>query len=84
MWTAVFVGLTQLLFMWSLVGVAPYMQNHVVQVFVRKDTLQKLMEVYRTYCTKCFEGSIAMDKEFEWIPSKIVRCCYDKDCKDFK
>ncbi len=55
-----------------------------LQVFVRKDTLQKLTEVYKTYCTKCIDGSVTLDKQFEWIPSKIVRCCYDKDCKDFK
>ncbi|CAN5950854.1 unnamed protein product [Sphagnum jensenii] len=54
------------------------------KVFVRKDTLQKLTEVYKTYCTKCIDGSVTLDKQFEWIPSKIVRCCYDKDCKDFK
>ncbi len=55
-----------------------------LQVFVRKDTLQKLTEVYKIYCTKCIDGSVTLDKQFEWIPSKIVRCCYDKDCKDFK
>ncbi|CAM6002851.1 unnamed protein product, partial [Sphagnum balticum] len=54
------------------------------KVFVRKDTLQKLTEVYKIYCTKCIDGSVTLDKQFEWIPSKIVRCCYDKDCKDFK
>ncbi|KAL2634564.1 hypothetical protein R1flu_006043 [Riccia fluitans] len=49
------------------------------KVPVRKDTLQKLAQVYRTYTTKCKEGSWTMDEQFEWIPSKIVRCAYDKD-----
>ncbi|CAM6113881.1 unnamed protein product [Calypogeia fissa] len=46
---------------------------------VREDTLHKLAEVYRNYTTKCNEGLSAVDDQFEWIPSKIVRCCYDKD-----
>ncbi|KAJ7523458.1 hypothetical protein O6H91_18G050900 [Diphasiastrum complanatum] len=54
------------------------------KIFVRKDTLQNLTEVYATYCTKCYEGSAAPDQEFEWIPGKILRCCYDKDCKEFR
>ncbi len=43
-----------------------------LQVFVRKDTLQKLTEVYKTYCTKCIDGSVTLDKQFEWIPSNVV------------
>ena len=23
-------------------------------------------------------------EKFEWIPSKVLKCCYFKDCKDFK
>ncbi|KAL3693850.1 hypothetical protein R1sor_007501 [Riccia sorocarpa] len=49
------------------------------KVSVRKDTLQKLAQVYRTYTSKCKEGIWTMDEQFEWIPSKIVRCAYDKD-----
>jgi len=52
--------------------------------FVRKYTLQKLIEVYKTYCTKCINGFVILDKQFEWIPSKIICCCYNKDCLDFK
>jgi len=51
---------------------------------VRKDTLQKLVEVYKAYCMKCTEGIIAPSEQFEWIPSKIIRVCYDKDCKEFR
>eukprot|EP01018_Ginkgo_biloba_P018620 Gb_23673 [translate_table: standard] len=54
------------------------------KVSVRKDTLQQLVEVYKAYCMKCFEGFIAPDEQFEWIPSKIIRVCYDKDCKEFR
>lgn len=51
---------------------------------VRKDTLQKLVEVYKAYCMKCTQGIIAPSEQFEWIPSKIIRVCYDKDCKEFR
>lgn len=51
---------------------------------VRKDTLQKLVEVYEAYCMKCTEGIIIPSEQFEWIPSKIIRVCYDKDCKEFR
>eukprot|EP00249_Psilotum_nudum_P024915 c29322_g1_i2 orf=363-5285(-) len=54
------------------------------KVFVRKDTLQRLTEVYRTLCLKCFEGSFVLDESFDWIPMKILRCCFDKDCKEFR
>ncbi|KAH9325840.1 hypothetical protein KI387_006018, partial [Taxus chinensis] len=54
------------------------------KVSVRKYTLRKLVEVYRAYCVKCFEGFIACSEQFEWIPSKIIRVCYDKDCKEFR
>ncbi|BBN05523.1 sister chromatid cohesion protein PDS5 [Marchantia polymorpha subsp. ruderalis] len=49
------------------------------KVSVRKYTLQKLAQVYRTYTSKCKEGSLTVDEQHEWIPSKIVRCAYDKD-----
>lgn len=47
-------------------------------VFVRMYTLERLAEIYRVYCSKCLDGSIS-DNEFEWIPQKIIMCCYDKD-----
>ncbi|XP_024357694.1 sister chromatid cohesion protein PDS5 homolog A isoform X2 [Physcomitrium patens] len=49
------------------------------KVVVRKATLVKLMELYKSYCTKCLEGSTALDKDYEWIPGKILRCCNDKE-----
>ncbi|GLJ16335.1 hypothetical protein SUGI_0276270 [Cryptomeria japonica] len=47
-------------------------------VFVRMYTLERLAEIYRVYCSKFLDGSIS-DYEFEWIPQKIIMCCYDKD-----
>jgi len=41
--------------------------------------LLELLELYKSYCTKCFEGSVALDKEYEWIPGKIARYCNDKE-----
>ena len=46
---------------------------------VRKATLLKSMELYKSYCSKCAEGSMGVDKEYEWIPGKIARCCNDKE-----
>jgi len=47
-------------------------------VSVRKYTLERLADIYRVYCLKCSDGSF-IDYEFEWIPRKIIMCCYDKD-----
>lgn len=46
---------------------------------VRKDTLQKLVEVDKAYFMKYTESIIAPIEKFEWILSKIIRVCYDKD-----
>eukprot|EP01018_Ginkgo_biloba_P011272 Gb_28656 [translate_table: standard] len=54
------------------------------QVSMRNDTLRWLVEVDNAYCVTCFEGFIAPDEQFEWIPSKTLRVCYDKDCKEFR
>ncbi|KAJ9673634.1 hypothetical protein PVL29_023280 [Vitis rotundifolia] len=51
---------------------------------VRKKALQKLLEVYREYCSKCSEGHIAITDHFEQIPCRILMLCYDKDCKEFR
>ncbi|KAF9608421.1 hypothetical protein IFM89_009787 [Coptis chinensis] len=53
-------------------------------VSVRKNTMQKLLELYRDYCTQCSEGLIALSDHFEQIPCKILMLCYDKDCKEFR
>lgn len=47
-------------------------------VSVRMYTLERLADIYRVYCLKCSDGSF-IDYEFEWIPRKIIMCCYDKD-----
>ncbi|XP_058218154.1 sister chromatid cohesion protein PDS5 homolog B isoform X2 [Rhododendron vialii] len=53
------------------------------KVSVRKKALQKLLEVYRDYCTKCATGIVTPIDQFEQIPCKILMLCYDKDCKEF-
>lgn len=55
-----------------------------MQISVRKKALQKVMEVYRDYCTKCEKGHITMCDHFEQIPCKVLMLCYDKDCKEFR
>ncbi|KAH9287487.1 hypothetical protein KI387_031604, partial [Taxus chinensis] len=47
-------------------------------IFVRMYTLERLAEIYKVYCSKISDGSIN-DYEFEWIPQKIIICCYDKN-----
>ncbi|KAA8538477.1 hypothetical protein F0562_027977 [Nyssa sinensis] len=54
------------------------------KVSVRKKALQKLLEVYREYCTKCSGGTVSLSDHFEQIPCKILMLCYDKDCKEFR
>lgn len=55
-----------------------------VQIPVRKKALQKLMELYCDYCTKCSEGLMGISDNLEKIPCKILMLCYDKDCKEFR
>lgn len=55
-----------------------------MQVLVRKEAFQRLAEVYKAYATKCYDGLTAIDKQLEWIPGKLLRCCYDKDVKEFR
>ncbi|KAL5704355.1 hypothetical protein ACHQM5_022795 [Ranunculus cassubicifolius] len=54
------------------------------KVLVRKNTMQKLLEIYRDYCTQCSEGLVTVSDHFEQIPCKILMLCYDKDCKEFR
>ncbi|KAK9167589.1 hypothetical protein Scep_002780 [Stephania cephalantha] len=54
------------------------------KVSVRTNTLQKLLELYRSYCTQCSEGLMTIDDCLEQIPCRILMLCYDKDCKDFR
>eukprot|EP00250_Pteridium_aquilinum_P017571 c23690_g1_i1 orf=2-3739(-) len=54
------------------------------KVLVRKEAFQRLSEVYRAYAGKCYDGVSCIDKQLEWIPGKLLRCCYDKDVKEFR
>ncbi|KAM7514857.1 hypothetical protein LguiA_004440 [Lonicera macranthoides] len=53
------------------------------KVSVRMKTLQKLLEVYQDYCTKCSGGIMPLTDHFEQIPCRILLLCYDKDLKEF-
>ncbi|KAL3513624.1 hypothetical protein ACH5RR_026341 [Cinchona calisaya] len=54
------------------------------KVSVRKKALQKLLELYQDYCTKCVEGILKLSDHFEQIPCRILMLCYDKDCKEIR
>lgn len=54
------------------------------KVLVRKEAFQRLADVYRAYTTKCYDGFVSIDNQLEWIPGKLLRCCYDKDVKEFR
>lgn len=47
-------------------------------LLVKKYTMERLAEIYRTSCLSHSEGSTEND-DFDWIPGKILRCFYDKD-----
>jgi hypothetical protein len=47
--------------------------------FSKKRYFAKVNRSVKTYCNKCIDGFVTLDKQFEWIPSKIVSWCYDKD-----
>ncbi|GAB2260584.1 hypothetical protein Droror1_Dr00011439 [Drosera rotundifolia] len=50
---------------------------------VRKESLNKLLEVYRHYCSMCSEGKVKLDANYQQIPLKILMLCYDKNSKEF-
>ncbi|KAH7279481.1 hypothetical protein KP509_37G021700 [Ceratopteris richardii] len=54
------------------------------KVGVRKEAFNRLAEVYRAYAAKCGDGLLFIDNQLEWIPGKLLRCCYDKDVKEFR
>ncbi|XP_020105522.1 sister chromatid cohesion protein PDS5 homolog A isoform X1 [Ananas comosus] len=54
------------------------------KVSVRKTTLQKLLELYRDYCSKCSKGIAIINEHYEQIPCKILALCFDKDCESFR
>lgn len=55
-----------------------------MQIAVRKETLQKLLEVYHEYCNQCSQGYMVISDHLEQIPLKILMLCYDKDTKEFR
>ncbi|XP_010912048.2 sister chromatid cohesion protein PDS5 homolog B isoform X2 [Elaeis guineensis] len=54
------------------------------KVSVRKNVMQKLLELYRAYCTKCTKGHLMLNDNYEQIPCKILLLCFDRDCKEFR
>ncbi|EXB44382.1 hypothetical protein L484_020194 [Morus notabilis] len=54
------------------------------KISVRKETLQKLLEVYHDYSNQCSEGYMVISDHLEQIPLKMLMLCYDKDCKEFR
>ncbi|XP_030527999.1 sister chromatid cohesion protein PDS5 homolog B isoform X3 [Rhodamnia argentea] len=54
------------------------------KISVRKKALQKLMEVYRSYCSMCAEGNMTIVDHFERIPCNVLMLSYDRDCKEFR
>ncbi|XP_038690339.1 sister chromatid cohesion protein PDS5 homolog A-like isoform X1 [Tripterygium wilfordii] len=47
-------------------------------LIVKKYAMERLAEIFRTYCMRCSDGSTDPGGYY-WIPGKIVRCFYDKD-----
>jgi hypothetical protein len=52
--------------------------------FCKQRYLAKVDRNVKTYNTKCIDGFVTFDMQFEWIPDKIICWCYNKDYKDFK
>ncbi|CAA0827902.1 ARM repeat superfamily protein [Striga hermonthica] len=51
---------------------------------VRSKALQKLVELYQDYCTRCAEGITLLNEHMEEIPCKVLMLCYEKDCLEFR
>ncbi|KAL2520021.1 ARM repeat superfamily protein [Forsythia ovata] len=54
------------------------------KVSVRRKALQKLLELYQDYCTRCATGIASLNDHVEQIPCNILMLSYDKDCQDFR
>ncbi|CAM8946029.1 unnamed protein product [Rhodiola kirilowii] len=54
------------------------------KISVRKKALQKLLQLYQEYCMKCSEGYLSISNHLEQIPCKILKLCFEKDCKEFR
>lgn len=44
----------------------------VIQLIVKKYTMERLSDIYRTSCLK-------QAGDYDWIPGRILRCLYDED-----
>ncbi|KAL2497210.1 ARM repeat superfamily protein [Abeliophyllum distichum] len=54
------------------------------KVSVRRKALQKLLELYQDYCTRCATGIASLNDHVEQIPCNVLMLSYDKDCQDFR
>ncbi|KAJ1703217.1 hypothetical protein LUZ63_002996 [Rhynchospora breviuscula] len=54
------------------------------KVSVRKLVLQKLLDLYRFYCDKCFKGIIVINPCYEQIPCNVLLLCLNKDTDPFR
>lgn len=56
----------------------------LLQATVRRETLKRLTDLYRSFCLKKVESLPVNTESFYWIPSKLIRCCFDRDSKEFR
>ncbi|TVU36377.1 hypothetical protein EJB05_18310 [Eragrostis curvula] len=54
------------------------------KVSVRKNVMNKLLELYRDYCEKCSKGTATINTHYEQIPAKLIVLCFDKDIESFR
>lgn len=54
------------------------------EAIVRRETLKRLTDLYRSFCLKKVESLPVNTESFYWIPSKLIRCCFDRDSKEFR
>ncbi|KAI5067093.1 hypothetical protein GOP47_0017621 [Adiantum capillus-veneris] len=54
------------------------------EVTVRQYTQQRLMDLYKSFCSKKVEGISVHTDTFYWIPCKLIRSSCDKDSKEFR
>ncbi|XP_073145431.1 sister chromatid cohesion protein PDS5 homolog B isoform X2 [Henckelia pumila] len=54
------------------------------KVSVRKTALQKLVELYQEYCTRCAAGNTFLNEQIEQIPCNVLMLCFGKDCPEFR
>ncbi|XP_073023251.1 sister chromatid cohesion protein PDS5 homolog B isoform X3 [Primulina eburnea] len=54
------------------------------KISVRRTALQKLVELYQEYCTRCAAGITFLNEHIEQIPCKVLMLCFEKDCPEFR